>query len=221
MAEHRSAEQVRDDYIIAMGSDLGELQYELYTQLVWLHYKWHQFRSLFGKDADQIQLLNQSAPLFFRIVQDALFDEVLLHVARLTDPPQSVGRDNLTVRRLPALIGDPQLNAEISALLDVVLTSCDFARKRRNQRLAHIDLLTARGAVPLTPASRRDVEVALKALRDLLNRLDGHFRKAQVGYDYVLDHGGAEALVCCLEDGLKAENERRLSLLGRVGDVTE
>jgi hypothetical protein len=45
--------------------------------------------------------LNRSAPGFFRMLQEQQFETNMLHMARLTDSPNSVGKANLTIRNLP------------------------------------------------------------------------------------------------------------------------
>lgn len=209
MAENLTAEQVREDCIRTMGPELGDLYCDLYNELAWLHVKWQQYRELFGKDASRIDLLNRAAPLFFGFLQKTLLEDVLLHLARLTDPPQSMGRDNLTVRRLPPLVADPALRAEVDGRLQSAMGSCEFARDWRNRRLAHADLSTSRQQhpMPLAPASRRSVEEALEGMRDLLNWFEQRYRSAEVAYEVATEPGGADLLVHYLEQGLKAADE--------------
>ncbi|HHK1701513.1 TPA: hypothetical protein ACQQVV_005818, partial [Pseudomonas aeruginosa] len=72
---------MRDDYIECMGSELGSVFYELSRKLVQLHVVWQQYRQLFGDSEATIALLNRAAGLFFRIVQDELWDSVLLGIS--------------------------------------------------------------------------------------------------------------------------------------------
>ena len=140
MSRYRADEEVRQEYVRHMGSELGELFYELFNDLSWLHMKWKQYRDLFGTNAERIELLNSAAPLFVGILQRVILDDVILHLARLTDWPKSSGRDNLTVRRLPDLIGDEALRDHAESALSRVMATCVSARKWRNRRIAHSDL---------------------------------------------------------------------------------
>lgn len=203
---HRTAEEVRDEYVQVMGEELGQLYYELYNELAWLHSKWQQYRELFGRNKELIDLLNKAAPYFFWLLQHTLLDDILLHLARLTDPPQSMGRDNLTMRRLPPLITDSASRAKLEAALKQVLHNCDFARKWRNKQLAHIDLATKRAPELLPPRTRKSVEDALAAMRRLMNSLAKHYGLAEVAYELGIgDLGGADRLVHYLVKGLRAE----------------
>ena len=203
-----TAMEVREEYIRTMGAELGQLYYELYNELAWLHVKWRQFRELFGKNPEQIELLNRGAPLFFGFLQMTLFDDVLLHLARLTDPPISMGHENLTLRRLAREIEDQALQDQVESLVQDTLRSCEFARDWRNRRLAHADLLAARHPQLLAPASRQSVEEALAATREVMNCVEQHYNGVKVGYQDTIAPGGADLLVHYLRMGLQAEEHQ-------------
>jgi hypothetical protein len=65
-----------------------------------------EYRKLYGESAERVAFLNETAGFFFRVVQDVLWDDILLHIARLTDPPKQGVYENLTLLRLPSLIDD-------------------------------------------------------------------------------------------------------------------
>ena len=184
-------------YITSMGDELGASFYELYRELVELHILWQQYRQLFGSDSDTVQLLNRTAGLFFRVVQDELWDSVLLGVSRMTDPPATGRNRNLTIQSLPALISDPDLSKEAQNLCSVAATEAEFAREHRNKRIAHQDhnYLSNRGSNTLSGISRERVEAMLAALRAVMNRLDNHFRGSTVMYQDFVDDSGARLLV--------------------------
>lgn len=135
----RSMDEVRADYISTMGQELGANFCELYRELVELHVLWQQYRQLFGDSTDTVQLLNRTAGLFFKIVQDELWDSVLLGVSRMTDPSSTGKKKNLTVLSLSPLITDSALRAEVQDLCTKAVTAAEFAREHRNKRIAHQD----------------------------------------------------------------------------------
>ena len=198
----RTAELVRQAKVAAMGSELGELCYDLYREVAWLHVKWQEYRELFGTSPERIELLNRAAPAFFNFLQAVLFEDVLLHITRLTDPPQSRNKDNLTLRRLSALIPAPDLKLRVDKLLEQAKQKSEFARDRRNRWIAHRDLLTARNQSPqpLAKASRAAVEQALAAIRDVMNEVENHYENGRVAYEQSIEAlGGVAALVARLE----------------------
>lgn len=206
---YRSAEEVRYQYVQVMGEELGQLYDELSNELTWLHDKWLQYRELFGKNRERIDLLNEVAPFFFWYLQNTLFDDIQLHLARLTDRPQTGSgkncQENLTMKRLPHLIADPKFRSKVEKLLKQVEQKCEVARKWRNKWLAHSDLPTKRALQLLPSSSRQMVEDALKAMRHLMNSVAEHFGLPPVAYELGGGAlGGADRLVYYLEKGLQA-----------------
>ena len=206
MTSHRSAEDVEAEHIRAMGGDLGPVYHALSNDVTWLHAKWAQYRQLFAKSERRIDLLNKAAGHFFRILQDTLFEEVILHIARLTGPQKSVGKENLTLQQLPSL-APPELQIEMKALLEKVLTVCKVTSDWRNKRLAHLDLKVAlaTSADPIPGISRANIEVALDTIRRLLHRLELHYWNSETYYQMLLtQHGEADDFVFYLQEGLNA-----------------
>lgn len=193
----RSMGEVRADYISAMGQELGANFYELHRKLVELHILWQQYRQLFGEATDTVHLLNRTAGLFFKIVQDELWDSVLLGVSRMTDPPGTGKFKNLTLQSLSPLITDCALRAEAQHLCAKAVAAAEFAREHRNKRIAHQDhnYLSDRNSTSLSGISRTLVENMLAALRDVLNHLDNYFRDTTVMYEHFVDESGARLLV--------------------------
>jgi AbiU2 len=203
--------EIRQQYIAAMGAELGELFFRYWHECVWLHLKWEEFVVLFGTSPERIELLNCAAKSFFRTVQDALWNDVLLHICRLIDPPQSMGKDNLTLRRLPAIV-EPALQAQVVSLLDTCLAKCEFATDWRKRYLAHRDLHLSlqRSAKPLAPASRKQVSEAIASMGSLLNAVQLHYQQSETWWaGPIAPLGNAEALLYVLREGVQAESRRR------------
>jgi hypothetical protein len=108
----RSAEETKKLNVEKMGAPLGEVYSALWQEVAVAHFYWKEYVELFGTKHERITLLNETAPHFFRMLQDELWETSLLHLARLTDPANSFGKQdksNLTIQALPALIGDTEL----------------------------------------------------------------------------------------------------------------
>lgn len=192
-----------------MGDDLGLIFWRLFNECAWLHVKWREYVRLFGVDEARIELLNKTAPGFFRLVEDSLFEDVVLHIARLTDPERvgsSGGRATLTVQRLPKLVAEA-IRPEVGAKLTLALEVTAFARDWRNRHVAHLDLHLAldQGAEPLAHASRQSVRTGLDSITDLLNIVETHYRGGPVEYAAVGYEGDADSLVYFLKKGLEAQ----------------
>lgn len=216
MTAHRTAEESKKANVLAMGEELGLLYSELWQQLVGLHNKWAQYVVLFGTKQSRVELLNASAPTFFRVVQDTLWENAVLHIARLTDSPKSVGRPNLSIRRLPELISDELTKVKVEELIENALEAAEFCRDWRNRHLAHRDLELAlkRGADPLKPGSREKVNKAIKSLEEILNAVALHYLDSTTVFDLGSSAGGALSLLYILDDGVKAEKFRKERIKG-------
>lgn len=197
MAKTRSMDEVAAQYESLMGKEMGAAFWKLHKKLIELHITWQQYRQLFGTDTETVELVNRTAGLFFKIVQDELWDSVLLAISRMTDPPTTGKSKNLTIQSLPALIPDLALRAEIEALCATAVTEAEFAREHRNKRIAHQDHDHTQdpSAHPLIGISRERVEAMLGALRAVLNRLNLHYRDSTTFYEDFIDESGARLLV--------------------------
>ena len=134
MAESHTAEEVRAQYVAAMPNPLGELCYELRNELVWLHLKWHDFRGLYANTQETINLLNAAAPDFFYNLQRMMWEDVLLHLCRITDPPKVSRKKTLTVCRISIHIPDKTFSKTVEAQAKDACEKTQFARDLRNRR---------------------------------------------------------------------------------------
>lgn len=210
MGRYLTADDVKQKYIEKLGNNLGSLFNELENELASLYMKWEEYVELFGKTPSRIDLLNQSAPVFFKIVQDSLWEDILLHLARLTDPPKSAGKDNLTLRCLPSLVDVKIMETITNQIIDAE-EKTNFCRDWRNRHIAHRDLklVIDKHAEPLKPASRAKVKDALESFTKILNTISEYYMKSIIAFDSIIGSGGAEELLYVLDDGIKVDVERR------------
>lgn len=204
-------DETRRRYVEKMGPALGTQFYLFYNEVVWLHLKVTEFVELFGSKPSRVDLLNQSAPAFFRMVQDALWEDIVLHIARLTDPPKSPGaKANLTIGNLPGLISDRKLSAATEALVSIAKDSTGFCRDWRNRHIAHRDLnlALATSAAPLASGSRKQASQAVGAIADVLDALEAAYMDSQICFGAVSSLGGAISLLHVLDDGVRAKAKR-------------
>ena len=204
MAEYSTEDQIRNEVVAAMGAPLGDLYFALYKEVVWLHLKWKDFRALFASSREKVDLLNRVAPDFFGNLQRMMFEDALMHLCRLTDPPQSMGHDNLTLQRLPNSIMVPALCNQVQSNVDVAKQQTQFARDWRNRALAHRELPQPTGLQPLAPANLRSVEDALEKIRETMNCIEQHYQASLVNYAASVEPlGGVESLLRHLKKSLE------------------
>lgn len=206
----KNSEETKEEYIEKMGKELGPVYYALWCEVVKVNWTWNEFLELYGKKSSRLELLNKSAAFFFKTVQDVFWDNTLLHLARLTDPPRSCGKDNLSIQILPALVSK-ELRTNIQALVDITIEKSEFSRDWRNRHIAHKDLelaLAKNPAVPLKTASRASVNEALRAIENVLNAVSRSYMNSTSIFNKSLVSSGAEHLIYVLDDGLQMEKER-------------
>jgi len=173
---------------------------------------WDRYESLFGT-ADRVALLNETSGGYWHATQNMLFEYVLLGLTRLTDPPVTGGRSNLSVAQLLQL--DPsRYKAQLVKLVVRAERLTIFARTWRNRRLSHNDLAEIVGtSKTLGRATRKKVRNAIMAIHDVLRwirlkHFDGDMHL------YPLGDSDTNALMVFLADGVEA-NQRRKDALDR------
>ncbi|MEH2549095.1 hypothetical protein V1283_005740 [Bradyrhizobium sp. AZCC 2262] len=218
MAE-QTGEEAKEQNIKAMGKALGVQYTQLWQEIAQLNIIWKEFIELFGTKTSRIELLNRSAGAFFRMVQDGIWEAIVLHIARVTDPPQSPGgkdRQNLTLHNLPALIPDLKLKGEVKLLCDEATANTKFARDWRNRRIAHRDLDLALGgkAKPLPSVPIKHVNDALASFENIMNAIALPYLNSTTSFDHSIRLHGALELLYLLDDGHVLQAERKKRLVG-------
>jgi AbiU2 len=215
LRSRRSASAISRSYSgWPVNCDIAAYRRELWQELAWVYRIWAKYVALFGTKESRVVLLNDAAPAFTRMVQDCLWDAVILHIARLTDPPKSAGKANLSVRALEAAVTDAVLKANLTAAVRQALHASEFCRDLRNRRLAHrdLDLALKVGAEPLKPASRLMVKEALSALTEVLNVLSRQYFESTTIFDLDVrvggGPGGALQLLYYVNLGLEVDRTR-------------
>lgn len=197
-----------------MGAELGSLYSLLWQELAWIHSKWSEYVELFGTSPERVELLNEAAPSFCRLIQDTLWDGVLLHIARLTDPAASFGKPNVSLLAMAALIDRPDTKDKTERRIAACRQSTAFARDWRNRSIAHRDLALAlsSGTPPLALASRALVAAALKDLAAVLNSVSQDYLDSTSFFEGGPEAGGALELLHVINDGVEVQRERRARL---------
>jgi hypothetical protein len=210
MRVQRTAEEVLANYVDRMGQQLGGLFNAISHEVKAIHLRWSQYRILFGETPQRIKLLDEAAPLFFRIVQTVFAEDTVLSIARITSPAKSAGRSNLTINRFPVLVTRPT-KGHVSELVEATVKASNFTVDPRRRYLAHRDLSLALkdpAVQQLSSLSREQIEGALTALRNLLNYIEGIYCNEQTVYLSSMP-GDAKKLLDVVRHGLARQRDRR------------
>lgn len=134
--------------------------------------RYQEFPELFGT-TERVKLLNAIGGGLFWDVQQMFWSDLMLRLTRLTDPPKSAGKANLTVQRLPRLCEAPDLREEVEDLVRTAVDATAFARDWRNRRIGHSDLARAidPSPEPLMEATLKKSKTALDAVHAVLDSI--------------------------------------------------
>jgi hypothetical protein len=211
MNRDKTAEEVKQEMIDKMGIDFGSLFYSLRNELLWLTYRWIEFRELYGTKESRIDILNNSAPYLFYTVQNVLWENLLLGVAKVMDRPESTGKKNITFKSIPLFIKEQSFHDEVMGIVTKLETKSIFCRDWRNRWIAHKDhaLSVDEGnAKPLEVATRLKFKTVLELMQELYNKVSLKYLGSQTAFEFLSSDRGAISLLNLLEKGLLYEQER-------------
>ena len=144
---------------------------------VLLRSQWAHFMTLFEGSDLKRELLYTTAPTFFADLNRLFVEHLVLHICRLTDEAQTMGRKNLTVKFLIEH-SDWSSAPDTLAKLKPISDSIHRFRKRvlpaRKWFIAHLDLSAVRLDQPLGAASNDDWKQFWLDLQDFVQLMFRH-----------------------------------------------
>jgi hypothetical protein len=196
-----SPEETKANYVRLMGTQAGEAFAELMQDAARLHLKWNEFKALYVGSARRIEAMNKSAPGFFFLTQNSWWNDIILHIFRMTD-------DDRRVLSIPKLSVPPELADGFKDKLATLKTSTRFAHTLRNEYIAHRNREVALQVRPIPASSVQQIETAIVAIDDALHFIDHHFtNRAPTMYTHLDILGGSESVIWIVRRGLKARDE--------------
>jgi hypothetical protein len=186
-----------------------------------LYFKLKFFNQLFTQlftDPKRVEILKATAASLFQSIEESMLFDILLSIARLTDPPRSVVRENLSFKNLLQEMPNGPLRMEIDILLSNIKQKTKDLETWRNKKLAHNDLQKkALGAFFLPPIQKKDLADILEMIPKAMNLIYRHFTDTEVRYDMCITSHDGDSLLFYLEYGLDAwEEDKRNQNLDRL-----
>lgn len=213
----KTAREIKKEMVEKLGEDFGSLLYSLHNEIIWLTFRWTEFKELYGTKETRIELMNETAPLLFYMIQKVFWENLLVGVCRITDPPKTSGKKNMTIRSLPNFLTDRDFKIQIESEINTLLVESEFCRDWRNRWIAHadFDLTTEQHhAKPLAPATRKQLKEVIERIHSIYNKIELRYLKTTTVFGYLKSGRGAIALLHKIESGArfdKAEYEQKLS----------
>jgi AbiU2 len=209
MGYKSAAESLIDDQAL-LGQEYGLAFHHVCQELWRVSYSWDRYEALFGIE-ERVDLLNKSGSNFWGILQNLLFDDVLLGLCRLTDPARNRHQRNLSILLLLEL--EPSKHKErLRQAVARAREKTDFARKWRDKRIAHnaFDHITNPARI-LPFATGKKVTDAIIAIHYVLRWIKARHSDSDM---FLVDMGDSDALevLGVIADGVEAGDYRQAEL---------
>jgi hypothetical protein len=155
-------------------------------------------------------LLNEAGGRFFGQLDAILWEDLLLHLCRMTDRTRAGGYEQLTVRRLPQLFTEDRMVRELKSAINKAVRATKFARDWRDRHIGHRSRARALdpSARPLAPASRAHVVKALDRLSSVLQIVFEARFGGGMDFSVAGGSGDAEDVLSVVQLGVLARNAR-------------
>lgn len=182
----------------------------------WRWKTWKQLYMLNAKGEEdakaRMALMQRTAGVFFGTLKRVLLNDVILNVCHLADPPttkvKGVDRENLSLenalRAQRALIST-QAALEADLAFDEFKKSVQPLKVIRDKKISHTDKASL-----TEPMAVRDAEIdlAIEAAIRMMEALDPNSPSVSYGYQDMIAHGDADALLHFLHLGHQAWRDR-------------
>jgi len=169
--------------------DTRKLYKQLHMDISSLHWRASIVLSLYKKDPKNRAILTGVAPIFFeRVLENDLYDAIVLNIARLLDPAVQGGHSNASLEKLVQEVDS--IHPEVARQMQVHLTNLrqnlPSIENWRNKWACHRDYSTmlslqTREVTALRPKySSADIKYALVELAALMNVFESAFQDREV-----------------------------------------
>jgi hypothetical protein len=146
---------------------------------------WQIFEQISAQE--NMSLMNNTAPEFFRRIQEVLFEHLIIGIARLSETPQQGGKQNLTFDHL--FFDKP---AELDKLIEFVGKAPNI-RRIRNKLVAHLDFACGLDSNDLTDnKTLTEIKESIELMEAIIERAWLKWTKGS----FVVTHPGPEIFNC-------------------------
>ena len=171
------------DELEKLPTNVQDVYNAVYVEVGMLRRKLATYYELYIEDPkhpDKVEIMNEMAGDFFGLCQIVLSNDITMNIARLRDPSESLGYQNISLEKLCNLF---DTNAHRPLFVDLKIKLEKFREESksfnriRNKKLGHLDSDTAfnvskeplPGFIPLSAKN------SLKAAEAIINKISLHF----------------------------------------------
>lgn len=201
-----------------------ELQHDydlLQNEVGALRYRLGEYVALFVSSRERIDLLNAVAGVFFRMLSETLWGDMLMHLGRITDPATQGRFVNLSLERLSQTV-DASYKPAVMTAVEAAIQAAGFARDGRNKVYAHRDLDTVRDpqGSNITLGSVDQMGEAIAACEAALDTVARCYGANRGTYFHDIRIGIAKDMLRTLEAGHTAQYAEQVTKVQQAFDKT-
>jgi len=191
-------------YNLRIPENIRELFMWLCQDLAALYEKWKFYIELFGKQ-ENTELMSDLAQSSFQIIEESIRSDLTMGICRLSDPPKSSGKTNLSIK---TLVNKCENIKNLKESFDEFNEACGPIRHLRNKKEGHNDLNTKIKPKdnPLPGIGRKQIDKILNEASKILNIIYKEYIGGELAFDVTLNRGGASDLLDCLEKAKEYQN---------------
>ena len=163
-----------------------------------------EFRKIFTENDTKNKILNKTAPNFFRSYQRYFWNNIILSITRIIDPPRSRSNYNLTIDILGKLAEDNNLSCldEIKSIIENVHEKSKKIKLWRSKIIAHRDVNYAlKSNFDNLKIYLTEVEEILDSIGNCVNKVYLELKNKTI-YWQPIPSNNAETLMHFLREGL-------------------
>src|SRR5260370_7993896 len=119
---------------------------------------WEHYRILYKGSDLKCELLQTVAATFFGDIRAMMVEHLVLKICAITDPPETMKRENLTMKFLLAncdFSATPGVLAKLEPISERIHKFRDIILPARNRFISHLDLKAIRVGHPLSRAEHK------------------------------------------------------------------
>lgn len=152
-----------------------------------------------NEDKSVIDLLNDIAPTFFWNIEHAMFDDIVIRMAKILDPSVQGRNENYTLETMINECTDNRsLYNKLKPLLDNAKDNFEKLKTYRNKELAHRDKNTYLSEEKVNMVNENSLKIIKETLDSMIlfmNVYEGITGKVEISYEMNKFKGGSENLL--------------------------
>ncbi|MBN1103276.1 MAG: hypothetical protein JXL84_07685 [Deltaproteobacteria bacterium] len=172
-------------------------------QCIWIRCCYNTYVALYDSGTETSDLLSEAANIFFGDLNKILREYWWLQVSKITDPPVSRGRENLTVQHINTLLcSEGLMTAEISSYSEGLMHYRKLIKEGRDRLISHLDKESVLKGGPIGDHATEDVTAFLENLQRYVDAVGAAVGVGRLDFRVTAGRGDVIDLIAKLKGGV-------------------